>query len=187
MRLLFIVFAVLSLLFFSSCNSKKSSTVSYPEKFEGLTQMVLASETKTFVISDTTVSKVLFFKIGSAQVRVTASVTFDFYMDFAKDGYDLKYSINHDTLIFNAPPLKVKRPVLNGTTVEYPEKSLFINEDHEAVEKLSGLTDELVDDGESLLKEDYVIAKCREMLAEYVKGLSKKMGYPVTYVKIKIP
>ena len=168
-----------------SCASKKSSTVSYPEKFEGLTQMVLASETKNFVLSDTTVSKILFFKLGSAQVKVTASVTFDFYMDFDKDGYELCYSANHDTLEFSAPPLKVKKPILNGTTVEYPKKSLFINEDHEAVEKLSGLTDELTDNGKALLKQQYVIDKCNEMLSKYVKGLSEKMGYPVSVVKIK--
>lgn len=166
-----------------SC-SRQTTKVSYPEKFEGLTQLVLASETKTLVFTDTTVQKVLGFKISSAQVKVTSSVTFDFYLDFDKDGYTMKFSPSGDTLEFKAPPLRVKKPVINGTNVSYPQKGFLINEQGEAVKKLERLTDEFTDEGEELLREDYVREKCREMLQNYLKDMTGKMGYPVKTVII---
>ncbi|MBD3346437.1 MAG: hypothetical protein GF401_15395 [Chitinivibrionales bacterium] len=166
-----------------SC-AKQTTRVSYPEKFEGLTQLVLASETKTMVFTDTTVQKVLGIKISSAQVKVTSSVTFDFYLDFDKDDYTMKYSASGDTLKFTAPPLRVKKPVINSTTVSYPEKSFLINEQDKAVRKLEKLTDEFMDEGEELLKKGYVKEKCREMLRKYLLDLGKKSGYPVKTVII---
>ncbi len=169
-----------------ACAGKKTAKVSYPEKFEGLTQLILASETKTVVLSDTTVKKVLFFKIAEAQVQVTASVTFDFYMDFDKDEYSMSYNDVKDTLYFKAPPLKVKKAVINNTKVDYPEKSILINEDHEAVKKLQTLTEEFQEDGKELLKKDYVINKCTEMLAKHLKGMTKEMGLNIKEVIIEL-
>jgi hypothetical protein len=166
-----------------SC-ARQTTRVSYPEKFEGLTQLVLASETKTLVFTDTTVQKVLGFKISSAQVKVTSSVTFDFYLDFDKDGYSMSFSPSGDTLEFKAPPLRVKKPVINGTNVTYPQKGILINEQGEAVKKLEKLTDEFTDEGEELLREDYVGEKCREMLQNYLRDMTGKMGYPVKKVII---
>ena len=105
-----LIIAIINVLLISSCRPKKTTTVSYPEKFEGLTQLVLASETKTLVFSETSVQKVLGFKLGSAEVKVTASVTFDFYVDFDKDGYEMSFSSTGDTLTFKAPLLRVKKP-----------------------------------------------------------------------------
>lgn len=187
MRSILLIPIIISALFISSCRPKKTTTISYPEKFEGLTQLVLASETKTLVFSETSVQKVLGFKLGSAEVKVTASVTFDFYVDFDKDGYEMSFSSTGDTLTFKAPLLRVKKPVINSSNVSYPEKSLFINEQEKAVEKLQALTDEFTDDGEELLHEPHVIDKCREMLVKYLMGLCKEMGYPVKLIIVKFP
>jgi hypothetical protein len=172
-------------LFAFSCAPKKTVNVSYPEKFEGLTQLVLASETKTLVFSDTTVQKVFgLFKLGTAQIKVTASVTFDFYVDFKNDGYTMKFSEGGDSLTFDAPPLRAKKPVVNSSNVTYPEKSLFIDEKEKAIQKLETLTDEFTDDGEDLVREDYVVEKCKEMLSNYILDLCKKMGYSVKVITV---
>ncbi len=186
MRCVILILLMCALFCFCS-SSKKVTTISYPEKFEGLTQMVLASETKMLTFTDTTVQKILMFKVGSAQVKVTASVTFDFYLDFDKDGYSMRFSESGDTLFFNAPLLKVKKPVINNSQVTFPEKHILINEQDKAIQKLETLTDEFVDDGEELLREEYVVEKCREMLHKYLMGLCKEMGYPVKVIKIKFP
>jgi hypothetical protein len=181
-------FAVVIAALFCFCSSsKKVTTISYPEKFEGLTQLVLASETKTLSFTDTTVQKILMFKVGSAQVRVTASVTFDFYLDFDKDGYKMHFNGAGDTLAFEAPLLRVKKPVINNSQVTYPEKHILINEQDKAIQKLESLTEEFIDDGEELLREEYVIEKCREMLKNYLMDLCKKMGYPVKVIIITFP
>lgn len=182
-----LLLAIISALFIFSCKPKKTTTISYPEKFEGLTQLVLASETKTLVFSETSVQKVLGFKLGSAEIKVTASVTFDFYVDFDKDGYKMSFSSTGDTLTFKAPLLRVKKPVINSSNVTYPEKSFFINEQEKAVEKLESLTDEFIDDGEELLHEPHVIDKCREMLIKYLMGLCKEMGYPLKVIFVEFP
>jgi hypothetical protein len=181
-----LLIGILTLLLLISCGGKKTTSVSlYPEKFEGLTQLVLASETKTVVISDTTVRKLLFVKLGSATVKLTASITFDFYMDFKKDAYKISYSVQKDTLYFSPPKIRVKKPVINSTTVEYPEKSIFINEDHEALVKLQTITDDFIDEGIELSQKKYVKDKCFEMLSKYLKDFSKKSGYPVKRVIFK--
>lgn len=170
-----------------SCSSKKVTKISYPEKFEGLTQLVLATETRTLSFTDTSVQKILMFKVGSAQIKVTASVTFDFYLDFDKDGYSMKFNETGDTLHFNAPLLRVKKPVIDASQVTYPEKHILVNEQEKAVQKLETLTDEFIDDGEALLHEEYVIEKCKEMLTKYLMDLCKKMGYPVKVIIITFP
>jgi hypothetical protein len=180
-RLTTIIFALGLLIF--SC-AKQITKIDYPEKFEGLTQLILASETKTLSFTDTTVSKILGFKIASAQARVTSNVTFDFYLDFEKNGYAMSFSPGGDTLTIKAPPLLVKKPVINNTQVSYPEKNFLINAEAQAVKKLETLTDEFTDDGEALLKEDYVRNKCEEMLRNYLLDMCKKLGYPVKAIII---
>ncbi|MBN1982455.1 MAG: hypothetical protein JW795_13060 [Chitinivibrionales bacterium] len=170
-----------------SCASQKSVINRYPEKFEGLTQLVLASQTQTLSFTDTTVQKVMGFKIGSAQVSVKANVTFDFYLDFEKDGYSMSFNTTGDTLHFNAPFLRVKKPVINRSEVSYPEKHILINEQENAVKRLETLTDEFIDEGEALLSQEHVRNKCTEMLDAYLKDMCKKMGYTVTRVIIQFP
>jgi hypothetical protein len=178
-----LLFSICVVLFAFSC-TKKSVIVSYPEKFEGLTQLVLASETKSLSFTDTTVCRVFGISLSSAQVQVFASVTYDFYLDFQADGYTMNFSETGDVLNFHAPKLRVKRPVINNTTVNYPQKGMFINEEAEAVKKLETLTDQFVPQGEALVKEQYVIDKCKEMLTNYLMDQCKKFNYPVKSVNI---
>ncbi len=164
--------------------AKQTTKVSYPEKFEGLTQLVLASETKNIGFTDTTVMKIVGIKIASSQIKVYSNVTFDFYVDFEQDGYTLRFSEDGQTVYVDAPPLRVKKPVINSTNVSYPEKGMLINEEAKAVEKLQKLTDEFIDDGEALLKENYVREKSTEMLHNHIADLLKKMGFSVKTIKI---
>lgn len=166
-----------------SCAHQKKTMV-FPERFEGLTQLVLATETKNLTFTDTTVQKILGFKVGSAQIRVTANVTFDFYLDFDKDEYAMSYDEATQVLTFRAPPLRVKKPVINGAQVSYPEKSILINEEQKAIGKLETLTGEFIDEGEELVRQGYVIDKCNEMLKSYLSDLCKKLGYQVKDIKI---
>jgi hypothetical protein len=166
------------------CGGKKVIQVNYPEKLEGLTQLVLASETRNIVSTDTTILQVLNMKISSSQVKITSNVTYDFYLDFEQDGYKLKFSSAGDTVTCDAPPIRVKKPVINSTSVSYPEKGIFIDEKAKAVEKLEKLTDRYVGEGEEMLKQQYIIDKCREMLSVYLLDLCKKMNYPVKTVII---
>lgn len=169
------------------CSHNRVTRISYPEKFEGLTQLILASETKILSFTDTTVQKVLGFKLGSAQVKVTSSVTFDFYLDFQQDDYTMSFNQTGDTLVFKAPSLRVKKPVINSSQVSFPEKSFLINEQEAAIQKLEKLTDEFVDEGADLLTKDYVINKCREMLEKHLLSLCKKLDFPVIKVIIIFP
>lgn len=174
----------LGMLFLVSCGGRKTVQITYPEKLEGLTQLVLASQTKNIVTTDTAILEILKLKISSSQVRITSNVTYDFYLDFEKDGYKLSFSAAGDTLVCDAPPLRVKRPVLNSTTVDYPEKSIFINEKEKAVEKLETLTSRYVQDGEALLGDPAIVLKCREMLAVHLIDLCTKLKYSVKTVII---
>jgi hypothetical protein len=175
--------AVVIAVFACGC-AKQVTKVTYPEKFEGLTQLVLASESKVMSFTDTTVSKILGFKLASSQATVTSSVTYDFYLDFDKDGYTMAFNSTGDTLNFNAPPLKVKKPIINDTKVTYPEKNFLINAEAQAVKKLETLTEEFTPEGQRLLNEPYVRSKCEEMLRTYLLDLTKKMSYQVKKINI---
>jgi hypothetical protein len=165
------------------CAGKKTIRV-YPEKLEGLTQLVLASETKTIVISDTSALKILGFTISSAKVKITSNVTYDFYLDFEKDGYRLTFSELGDTLLCEAPPIRAKKPVINSTDVSYPEKGLFNDGKAKAIERLEKLTDQFAGEGDSLLGEQALQDKCREMLTKYLADLCRKMNFTVRVIII---
>jgi len=51
-------------------------------------------------------------------------------------------------------------------------------------EKLEKLTDRYIGEGEEMLKQQYIIDKCREMLSGYLIDMCKKMNYPVKTVII---
>ena len=167
----------------TSC-STRVVTVTYTEKFEGLTQLVLASQTTTVnFVEDVSKSLLAIFK-SHAKVQVHSSVTFDFYLDFAQDEYKARLDKKDKILFFTAPPIRVKKPVINSSTVSYPETGILVNEDKEAIQILEHLTDRFIDEGEALLKEEHVIAMCEEKLSAYLIGLSKELDYDVKTVKI---
>ena len=158
--------------------------VTYTEKFEGLTQLILASQTTTVTFTEDVSKRFLAIFKSHAKVRVQSSVTYDFYADFQKDVYSADYEKSKKILYFEAPPIRVKKPVINQSTVSFPETGLFVNENEEAVKILEVLTDRFIDEGMNLLKEKRIIDKCEEKLKEYLTGLCKELGYQVEKIEV---
>lgn len=148
-----------------------------PEKFEGLTQLVLASQTQNISFTETLKKRAFVVFASKALVQVESNVTFDFYMDFEKDGYQIKLNDDKTVLHVTAPPIRVKKPVINKSVVSYPQRGILVNEEKEAVAILEDLTERFIREGEKLLEEDRVKTKCNEKLTEYLLGMSKEMGY----------
>ncbi len=157
--------------------SKSVVKMDAPEKFEGLTQLVLASQTQNISFTETLKKRAFVVFASKAVVQVESNVTFDFYMDFEKDGYKIKLSDDKKVLHITAPPIRVKKPVINQSTVSYPQRGILVNEEKEAVAILEDLTERFIEEGEKLLEEERVRAKCNEKLSEYLLGLGKEMGY----------
>ena len=78
---------------------------------------------------------------------------------------------------FLAPPIRVKNPVINRSTVSYPDKGILVNEEKEAVKILENLAERFNLEGQSALQEEHVIDKCEEQLHEYLRGLCEQFGY----------
>ncbi|MBN1326904.1 MAG: hypothetical protein JW996_03030 [Candidatus Cloacimonetes bacterium] len=167
---------IIQLLITTGC-SQKLIHVSYPEKFEGLTQLVLASETKNVSFVEDVTKRILGIFPSSASVQVNSNVTFDFYLDFETDGYEISFTEDQKTMNFLAPPIRVKKPVINSSTVSYPDKGMLVNEEKEAVKILENLTERFQLEGQSALQEAHVIDKCKEKLEEYLRGLCSQFGY----------
>lgn len=167
----------------ASC-SRHMVHVTYPEKFEGLTQLVLASQTTTVsFVEDVSKSLLAIFR-SHAQVKVVSSVTYDFYLDFEKDGYDTQLDRKNQILHFEAPPIRVKKPVVHESTVSFPETGIFVNENKEAVKILEQLTERFITEGEVFLEEERVKNKCHEKLEEYLAGLCNEFGYDVESIEV---
>ena len=171
------------LLLLGSC-SKHTVRVMYPEKFEGLTQLVLASQTTTVTFTEDVSKRFLAVFRSYAQVRVQSSVTYDFYLDFEKDGYEAQVDKNKELLRFSAPPIRVKKPVINQSTVSFPETGILVNENEEAVKILETLTDRFIQEGKLLLRQKRVMEKCEEKLKEYLLGLCRDFRYDVERVDV---
>ncbi len=178
-----IVITGLILLVLAGCSNKVTKK-SYTERFEGLTQLVLASETKNVSFTENVKKTALLVISSNAKVEVNSSVTYDFYLDFQQDPYKIEYEQKDKTLIVNAPPIRVKKPVINSSTVSYPERGILVNEDREAVQILESLTNRFVSEGKSLLKQQYVADKCREKAAEFFMNMSKEMSLQVKAVVV---
>jgi len=179
-KILLLIFALITTI---SC-SHKVVTRTYTEKFEGLTQLVLASETKNVNFVEEVKKTALIFLSSNAKVEVNSSVTFDFYLDFEKDPYHINYEKKNKALDVFAPQIRVKKPVINSSTVSYPERGILVNEDREAVQILETLTDRFMVEGEEILKEQYVMDKCREKATDFFKNMSDEMSLNVKTINI---
>ncbi|MBN1541638.1 hypothetical protein JW992_05795 [candidate division KSB1 bacterium] len=162
----------------------QSPTISYPEKFQGLTQLTLASLTKNVSFTETVKKRAFLLFSSEAQVAVTSNVTFDFYLDFQEDGYRIEMRDDDKTMHFYAPAIRVKKPVINRSTVSYPVSGLLINEDREAVRILETLTDRFIEEGKKSLQDSVVINKCREKLHDFMLQMSTDLGYKVETLTI---
>lgn len=176
--------AVISILVFIFCSPTKIVKISFTEKFEGQTQLVLASQTANIDFVEDVSKSLLGFLKSDAKVKVTSNVTYDFYVDFLTDEYDASLNKQEKILYFDAPPIRVKKPVINASTVSYPETGLFVNEQQEAVRILETLTDNFIEEGKALLDDPKVMAMCTNKLADYLMGLSNEFGYKVDSVKV---
>jgi len=177
--------ALLIAIMLISC-SRTIVRISYPQRFEGLTQLTVASETTNISFTDTLKKKFLFIKISEAQIRIDANVTFDFYVDFKKDGYQISIDSTNNKLTFVAPPIRVKKPQYNSRQVSYPDRGIFVNEDKEALRILNKVADKVIEkEGYALLNEPRVIEKCREELKNFIRDLCTKLGYEIDTIEVK--
>ncbi len=178
-----LLFVSLSI-FILNCAPTKIVKISFTEKFEGQTQLVLASQTANIDFIEDVSKSLLGFLKSDAKVKVTSNVTYDFYVDFLADTYDASLNKQEKILYFDAPPIRVKKPVINASTVSYPETGLLVNEQQEAIRILETLTDNFIDEGLALLDDPKVMAMCTDKLADYLMGLSNDFGYKVDSVKV---
>ena len=167
-----------------SCAHQRAVHMNFTEKFEGLTQLVLASQTLNVDFTEHITKRILGIFPSNAQVKVTSNVTYDFYVDFDKEGYKAEYDKQTNTLYFSAPPIRVKKPVINASSVSFPETGILVNEEREAMAILEHLTDRFIEEGRVLLKQEHVQEKCREKCTEFLKGLTSDLGYHVEKVEL---
>jgi|GEM_PF-1221452 len=178
--IVFLMLVVIAL----SCAGNRIVHLNFTEKFEGLTQLVLASQTTNLDFTERISKRILGIFPSNAKVKVTSNVTYDFYLDFDKDGYKATYDKKQKILHFEAPPIRVKKPVINASTVTFPETGLLVNEEREAMAILQNLTDRFMTEGEELLAQEKVSKMCREKLTEFLRGLSQDFGYNVEKIDI---
>jgi hypothetical protein len=174
---------LLSALFFH-CSQNRVLYLNFTEKFEGQTQLILASQTMNVEFTEDISKRLLGLFPSNAKVKVVSNVTFDFYLDFQKEGYEAVLDKQAKSLQFEAPPIRVKKPVINASTVSYPETGLLVNEPQEAVQILESLTDRFIDEGILLLSDEKVMAKCTEKLQDYLLGLVTNLGHDVKQIEI---
>ena len=176
--------AVLASLLFFSCSPQKIVKVTFTEKFEGQTQLVLATQTANVDFTQDVSKSLLGILKSNAKVKVTSNVAYDFYIDFQADSYDATLDKKDKILNFEAPPIRVKKPVINASTVSFPETGILVNEPQEAVRILETLTDNFIGEGLALLKDPKVMAMCTEKLQNYLLGLCREFGYDVESVVV---
>jgi hypothetical protein len=117
-------------------------------------------------------------------VRVNSSVTYDFYVDLENEDYKGEYDKKTKILNFEAPPIRIKKPVINNSTVSYPETGLLVNEDKAAVAILESLTDRFIDEGRPMLQEQKVKDMCKQKLSDHLASLCKELNYKVEKIEV---
>ncbi len=178
-----LTFILLPLIFFS-CSQNRILQLHFTEKFEGQTQLVLASQTMNVDFVEDVSKRLLGIFPSNAKVKVTSNVTYDFFLDFDKEGYEATLNKDTKVLHFLAPPIRVKKPVINASTVSYPETGLLVNEPQEAVKILESLTDRFIDEGMMMLDDEKVMAKCTEKLQNYLLAICKDLGHNINTVEV---
>lgn len=170
--------------FLFSCAHQRSVQLNFTEKFEGLTQLVLASQTMNVDFTERITKRILGIFPSNAQVKVTSNVTYDFYVDFDKEGYKAEYDKKSKILYFSAPPIRVKKPIIHASSVSFPETGLLVNEEREAMAILEHLTDRFIQEGRSLMTQNHVREKCHEKCTAFLQGLCSDLGYEVKSVEL---
>lgn len=178
---LYLLFCIFIPCIFTSCSAPIIKKV-YPMKFEGLTQLVLASETHNITLEEPVKKRIFIFFTSEALIRVDSNVSYDYYIDFERDGYQV--SINSGIMDFLAPPIRVKNPVINSSDVSYPETGVFVTEEKEAVRILESLGTRFIEKGEEMIDER-VIKECELKLKAFLKDFCGKTGVQIKEIRVK--
>ncbi|MEM9999191.1 MAG: hypothetical protein AAF809_15915, partial [Bacteroidota bacterium] len=154
-----------------------------------LIELNLAELNLDVTFTETVSERAFVFLKSDAEIRVDASVTYKYYLDFRNDGYSMAL-IPADSLgdgarvlRFDAPPIRVQQPIVNRSDVTYPRRGLLVNEEAEAVEILEYLSDRLVDFGQEKLDTDPAVQnECEASLKGYLQGIMQQTGIEVADV-----
>lgn len=158
-----------------------------------LTELNLAELNLDVTFTETINERAFVFLKSAAEIRVDANVTYKYYLDFGNDGYrmalipvDSSATQPEDgarVLRFDAPPVRVQKPIVNRSEVTYPRRGLLVNEEAEAVEILEYLTDRLVDFGQEKLDTDPAVQReCEASLKGYLQGIMAQTGIEIADV-----
>ncbi|MEM6782712.1 MAG: hypothetical protein AAF624_03145 [Bacteroidota bacterium] len=156
-----------------------------------LTELNLAELILDVTFTETVSERAFVFLRSDAEIRVDANVTYKYFLDFRNDGYSMALipadSLGEGAQIlrFDAPPIRVQKPIVNTSEVTYPRRGLLVNEEAEAVEILEYLTERLVDFGEDKLETDPAVQQeCEASLRGYLEGLMQQTGIEVADVVV---
>jgi hypothetical protein len=156
-----------------------------------LTELNLAELTQDVSFTQTVSARAFVFLKSDAEIRVDANVTYKYYLDFQEDGYEMDLVPADSTgeggqvLLFDAPPVRVQKPIVNASDVTYPRRGLLVNEEAEAVEILEYLTDRLTAFGQEKLDTDPAIQReCEVSLKGFLLGLMQQTGIEVEDVVV---
>jgi len=172
-----ILILMLILLQQASC-SRTVVKKSYSRKFdEGLTQLQLLSHRTNLNFTDTIKKRILIFTVSSAKIRIDAEVTFTFYVDFVRDGYQSNFEHNGTVLNFVAPPIRIETPEFHGMRITQVEKGALINEAEEIEKIKNKLSDRFEQEGAKLIKQRALVDKCEEALSSFLAELLLQQDY----------
>ncbi|MEL6770187.1 MAG: hypothetical protein AAFP18_03905 [Bacteroidota bacterium] len=160
-----------------------------------LTELNLAEVILDVTFAETVSERAFVFLKSDAEIRVDANVTYKYFLDFRNDGYSMALiptdSLNDgqresaQVLRFDAPPIRVQKPIVNSSEVTYPRRGLLVNEEAEAVEILEYLTERLEDFGEDKLETDPAVQQeCEASLKGYLQGIMQQTGIEIADVVV---
>jgi hypothetical protein len=144
-------------------------------------QLVVASHTGEAQFEEVVSRNLLArFVNANARIRVETRLTFDFYYDFKQDGCRITFDPRTGQGHFSGGFLRVKKPVIQKVKIFIVERSLWINEEREAVGILEHLTTRLSGLGEAWKAEPAVQEAARRGMGDFMKNLALERGWPLT-------
>ncbi len=176
MKKLLSIALLCSIFIFSACR-KHSSTKVYPQKFEGLIQLMLVEQTENIITTDTLKKTLIPLLIKSdAIIKTTSNVTYKFYNDFEKDGYSMQFREKGKILDFEAPALRAQDPIVNNNEITYTDKGTLINENKASLQILQGLQAKFIAHGQELATQPHVKQMAETQLRKFLKEFCAKQG-----------
>lgn len=144
-------------------------------------QLVVASHTGDTQFEEVVSRRLLArFVKANARIRVETRLTFDYYFDFKRDGCRITFDPRTGRGFFSGGFLRVKKPVIQRAKILIIERSLWINEEKEAVAILEQLTSRLSGLGEAWKADPAVQAAARRGMDDFMKNLARERGWPLT-------